>query len=237
MRRQGTLLVRPPTRRRVTAVVDRLRATYGDPRLGNPTDPVADLVFVLLSARTPPSRGRATYDALRTRYSCWEDLLAAPEPDLAALLAPAGLARRRSHQIRGAIAAIRAAFGSVTLDPLRNRSEGDAEELLVSLPGVSRKTAKCVMMYTLGFKVLPVDVHVHRISSRLGWITIPRPEQSHAALEAIVPPALRYSLHVGCVAHGRAACTARAPQCPSCVLLSCCARASVTPAVLQTQAT
>ncbi len=231
MRRPGTRLVRPPARRRVAAVVDLLRAVYGDPRLGNPTDPVDDLIFVLLSARTPPSRAIAAYDTLRDRYGSWETVARAPHEDLATLLAPAGFARRRSHQIRGAIAAIRAAFGSVTLDPLRDRTEGDAEEFLVRLPGVSRKTAKCVMMYTLGFRVLPVDVHVHRISFRLGWITIPRPEQSHAALEAIVPPALRYSLHVGCIAHGRATCTARAPRCRSCALLSCCARACVVPVV------
>ncbi len=89
-------------------------------------------------------------------------------------------------------------------------------ELLVSLPGVSEKVAKCIMMYTLNHRVLPVDVHVHRVVSRLGWTKRKRADQCHQELESLVPPRWRYAFHVGCVLHGRAVCRAQKPLCGNC---------------------
>ena len=47
------------------------------------------------------------------------------------------------------------------------------------------KVSRCVMVYTMGFEVLPVDAHMHRVAKRLGWTKIDRPEKSHDELEAL----------------------------------------------------
>lgn len=102
-------------------------------------------------------------------------------------------------------------------------SDTDAEAFLVALPGVSRKVAKCVMMYSLDRRVLPVDVHVHRLATRLGMRVKKRPDTSQDLIEDAVPPRLRYGFHVNAVAHGREVCLPRNPRCTVCRLADECA--------------
>ncbi len=96
---------------------------------------------------------------------------------------------------------------------------------LVSLPGVGPKTARCVLMYSLGRYVLPVDTHVWRVSERLGWVAGGKhpDERRSAELEGKIDPSLRYSLHVTMVAHGRKTCGVH-PRCERCVLEPLCAK-------------
>ena len=106
---------------------------------------------------------------MKHRFGSWDELLKAPIKTLPRLIKPAGLAAKKSAQIAGTLRKIHADFGTCDLGALKGVPESEAEAYLVSLPGVSLKVAKCVMMYTLGAKVLPVDAHVHRVSGRLGW--------------------------------------------------------------------
>ena len=58
---------------------------------------------------------------------------------------------------------------------------------LIKLPGVGRKVASCVLVYAFNKAAIPVDVHVHKISNRLGWVKTKTPEQTEKALEKIIP--------------------------------------------------
>jgi len=99
----------------------------------------------------------------------------------------------------------------------------EAEAYLTSLPGVGIKTAKCVLMYSLGREVLPVDTHVLRVATRLDLVNPDTTRsQAHRLLEAEIPPKDRYAFHVNALAHGRAVCKAREPDCPSCPLKAEC---------------
>ena len=95
-----------------------------------------------------------------------------------------------------------------------------------SIAGVSDKVARCVMMYTLGAKVLPVDAHVHRLARRLGWTERKRADECHSELEAIIPPERRFTFHVAAILHGRAVCRPRDPRCAECCLRSYCPTAA-----------
>jgi endonuclease-3 len=149
--------------------------------------------------------------------------LRAPPRVLRKILGPAGLSLVKSRQIRATLGRIRRDFGKCDLSALRrNQDTGQVEVYLVSLPGVSTKVARCVMMYTLAAQVLPVDAHVHRIAGRLGWIDRRRADQSHEELDALVPASLRYAFHVDCIAHGRAICRPQKPNCPRCCLKRYC---------------
>jgi endonuclease III len=101
-------------------------------------------------------------------------------------------------------------------------STAECERFLTSLPGVGRKVAKCVLMYSLGRPVLTVDVHVHRIAGRVGLTVKRRPDTSQDLIEAAVPPNLRYGFHVNAVAHGRKVCTPRNPKCGRCIISVWC---------------
>jgi endonuclease III len=206
----------------VRTICNLLKRNYGTPRFGNPSDPLDDLIYIILSNRTTPGMARSAYRDLQKRFRKWEEILAVPGSVLRSLLKPAGLSTVKSRHIRAALRSIRERFGSCDLRPLSKLSAGAAQDYLIGLPGVSEKVAKCVMMYTLNMQVLPVDSHVHRIASRLGWTARRRADQCHEELEALVPPTLRRNFHVACIAHGRKVCRPRNPLCRDCCINHYC---------------
>jgi endonuclease III len=224
-KKTGTIWRRPSSSRTQTVrrVCEILTRTYGTPRFGNPSDPLQDLLYVILSNKTAPQVSRETYARLRKQFPRWEDILEAPITKLQALLRPAGLSHVKSRQIRAALRAIRQRFGRRGLIPLKRWQPEEAEDFLTSLPGVSKKVAKCVMMYTLGMRVLPVDSHVHRVAVRLGWTNKKRADQCHEELEALIAPTLRKNFHVCCIAHGRKVCRPAKPLCHQCGIRRYCA--------------
>jgi endonuclease III len=215
---KGEIWNLPPVERAriVAAVCEKLVAAYGLPRFGNPDDPLDDLVYIILSNRASPSVAGKLFAAVKERYPRWEDVLESQSSTLTELIKPGGLSAKKSAQIASLLQKIKAEFGACDLGSLRGRPESEVESQLVSLPGVSLKVAKCVMLYTLNAEVLPVDAHVHRVTGRLGWTRRKRADQCHEELEALVSRERRYAFHVDCIAHGRAICRANNPACERC---------------------
>jgi endonuclease III len=182
------------------------------------------LVYIIMSNKTSPRMARSVYRQLKKAYRTWDRMLAAPISEVRRILLPAGLAGVKSRQLRAAMRAIRRDWGTCDLRPLRRLPTGEAEEYLVSLDGVSEKVAKCVLMYTVGRDVLPVDGHVHRLATRLGWTRRKRADQCHAELEAVVPAHRRHAFHVDAVAHGRLLCRPTQPLCAECCINQYCER-------------
>lgn len=206
----------------VRRVCESLLLRYGRPRLGNPDEPVDDLVFIILSNKTSPKTASSVFRQLKREFVSWEKLAVAPLATIRRVLRPAGLSHIRSRQLRATLRRIETDFGACTLSALMCLSQLQVESYLTSLSGVSVKVAKCVMLYTMGFDVLPVDAHVHRIAIRLGWINRKRADQCHDELEAIVPPKYRYVFHVGGIMHGRQVCRPVNPKCDECSLRRLC---------------
>lgn len=206
----------------VEAVCDALASAYPPTRLGNPREPLADLIYITVSNRTTSEQAETAYKSVRSRIRSWDGLLTLPKGDLQAALRPAGLSKIKASFIIGIARTLRSRFGRVTLAPLRPMTDNERLDFLTSLPGVSGKVARCVMMYCFGSPVLPVDVHVHRLAKRLGWTRRKRADQSHDELEALVPPEKRMRFHVDAILHGRDVCASRNPKCGNCVLRNYC---------------
>lgn len=224
VRRTGMIWSKPPRVRVqiVRRVCEALERHYGRPRLGNPEDPLDDLVYTVISNKTSPEMALRTYARIKREFVSWNEVLGSPASVLQSLLQPAGLATVKSQQIRAALQKIKKDSNSCDLNQLQGRSEGEIQEYLISLPGVSEKVAKCVMMYTMGADVLPVDSHVYRIAKRLGWTSRKRADQCHDELEALVPPKRRYTFHVDCILHGRSICHPKNPTCARCCISRHC---------------
>lgn len=199
----------------VTRVCEALEAEYGRPRLGNPGKPLDDLIFILISNRTSPHLAEQTYQRLKENFPKWENVLESSPSKLRDLLKPAGLSLKKSRQIRSLLGKVKSDFGRCSLHTLVSWQDSEIHEYLTQLSGVSDKVAKCVMLYTLSSKVLPVDVHVYRVSKRLGWTARNRAAQAHDELEALIPPSRRFAFHVDCIAHGRLICRSK-PDCKRC---------------------
>lgn len=206
----------------------RLKVRYGVSRLGNPSDPLDDLIFIILSSRTRGIVYQEIFGLIKRKYSSWDRILKIGPDDLEKHLRRGGLSRKKAGQIYQILSILKERCGEVSLDVLNEMSDGEAEKFLINLPGIGLKTARCVLMYALGRQVFPVDAHIIRILSYFGLINSNiRPEYAQDALQNIVPKGLRYSLHVNLVTHGRETCIPGHPLCGRCVLRDICPMAQI----------
>lgn len=202
----------------------RLRQKYKSPRHHNKKDPLDELVFILLSAKTTEASYLRTYGALRKRFHRWFDLLDTPVGTVAALIHEGGLSVKKEGQLRSLLIEVQTSIGRSDFAKIRSQSTWEATRVLAALPGIGLKSARCVLMYSLGREVFPVDTHCRRVLSRLGAIPFERLTDSvQDKIQELVPPSIRYDLHVNLVAHGRIVCTARGPRCSACILKARCA--------------
>ena len=219
-----SLIAAARLRRKVHRVTDLLATRYGSPHHDNKDDPLDELIFIILSQMTTHWSFGRVYNRLKKAASSWRLLLSMPPHRVRTLIADAGLSRQKTRQILAIVRRLDSDFGDVSLEALKSMRTFAAEAYLTSLPGVGVKTAKCVLMYSLGRPVLPVDTHVRRIATRVGLIG-PRVPHSkvHGVLEAVVAPRDRYRFHVNAIVHGRNVCVAKVPRCAECVLAAICA--------------
>jgi endonuclease-3 len=180
------------------------------------------LVFIILSQMTTHHSFNRVFNRLRATRG-WGTIASMPIRRLTSLIKDAGLSKQKAPRIKAILRQIKADFGDVTLEPLRAMSDADAYSYLIGLPGVGEKSAKCVLMYSLKRKVLPVDTHGLRVSRRLGLVSEDTTLLNvHHRLEVAVPRRDRYSFHVNVIEHGRKLCLPFRPRCPVCPLKDLC---------------
>lgn len=212
----------------VTGHVGRvLKERYRDFPHHNRKNPLEELLFILCSVQTQESNYRKTFAALRRAFPRFDDLVSASARAIARPLKPGGLSPTKSKAIRKICANIQARFGKVTLAALQRMNNEECEVFLTSLPGVGTKVARCVMMYSLGREVFPVDTHCWRICRRLGWIRSTSRDGACSRrdmdrLQTKIPVKLRFSLHVNLISLGREFCTDGNPRCSECPLAPMC---------------
>ena len=94
---------------------------------------------------------------------------------------------------------------------------------MLTLPGVGRKTANCVIVYGFREPAIPVDTHVHRISNRLGIVKTNSPEETERELVKIADRKDWLDLNEVFVRFGQTVCKPIGPKCPTCMLNNVCA--------------
>ncbi|OLE69680.1 MAG: hypothetical protein AUI36_04585, partial [Cyanobacteria bacterium 13_1_40CM_2_61_4] len=182
----------------------RLKGTYAFDSLGNFSNPLDELVYIVLSTRTRGSVFQRTFRELRKTFPRWDKAARARTRSIEHVLAPAGLSKKKAGWLKQALRAIIDREGKPSLNRLRKLSDHDAEAYLTALPGVGLKTARCVLMYSLGRRVFPVDANARRLLERLGLLD-PSTHYYyvHDVAQDLVPPQLRIDLHIYSVIHGR----------------------------------
>ncbi|MGH2982430.1 MAG: endonuclease III domain-containing protein, partial [Solirubrobacterales bacterium] len=210
---------RRPRRRRVRAIRDRLRKMYGRPRNRPHGEPVEELVRTVLSQNTNDRNRDVAYARLRERFGSWEAVRDAPAAEVVEAIRPGGLAQQKGPRIQQILDQL---GDPIDLAWLAAAPREQAIAYLTALPGVGRKTAACVQIFSFGLPEIPVDTHVHRVGGRLGLFPAGgNLERAHDEMLAITDPADAYELHMNLIRHGREICRP-APRCERCDLRRMC---------------
>ncbi|ELZ12677.1 endonuclease III [Halovivax asiaticus JCM 14624] len=196
-------------------VIDRLEAEYPDSTISlRYSNRLELLIAVILSAQCTDERVNAETEHLFETYQSPEDYANAPQEELAEALNSINFYNNKAGYIREACALIVEEHDGEVPDTM---------DELTELPGVGRKTANVVLQH--GHDVVEgivVDTHVQRLTRRLGITEEERPEAIEQDLLDIVPEGYWVQFTHLLIDHGRATCTARNPDCESCVLADIC---------------
>jgi len=198
-----------------SAVVKFLKERYGT-EIARPwyQDPFKLLIGCVLSQRTREENTEAACKALFEVASTPKQILGLSTPMLRQLIKPAGLAKQKASNIKR--------ICRILLKKYRGAVPAD-RELLLELPGVGPKTADVTLCYAFGQPCIPVDVHVNRISRRLGLVGGEiKLEQVGDALQKIFPKIDWHLINRGFVLFGREICLPRNPKCSTCPFNTFC---------------
>jgi endonuclease-3 len=222
-----------PSSARVARIRDRLRELYGIPRMGPHGRPLDELILTVLSQSTNDRNRDVAFLRLRERFAApagpidYAAVLAAPVTEVEQAIRPGGISRVKSARIQAILAMISSSArdpeNPLSLDWMREAPLSESRDYLCALPGVGRKTAACVLLFSYGLPEVPVDTHVSRVGMRLGLF---RPgasfDELHDQMLSLTPAGQELEFHVNLLRHGRRTCHARTPACGECALARMC---------------
>ncbi|MGH2918839.1 MAG: endonuclease III domain-containing protein [Solirubrobacteraceae bacterium] len=211
---------KPPARARVERLRTRLAEVYGVPVQPPHGDALAELVLTVLSQSTNDRNRDVAFARLRERFPSWDAVRDAPVEEIEEAIRPGGISKVKSARIQ---AILRAIGDPLDLSWMREAPIEESRAYLCALPGVGRKTAACVLLFSFGLRDVPVDTHVSRVATRLGLLRPGAPfEELHDAMVDLTPEGAELELHVNLLRHGRRTCHAQRPDCWSCPLRRMC---------------
>jgi endonuclease III len=210
-------------------IAARLHEKYGTPHLGNLADPTDEFAYIVLSRKTAERAYRASFRSLKN-LGPWSVIQSLDHDVIERAIQGGGLERKKTAAIIDGLAAIRERFGAPDLSRAAGNCDDELFDFIVSLPEIGPKSALCIMLYSFQRAVFPVDAHVGRVLARtevMGAVGVDLAPMGHKKrqreLRDLVPPDLRFGLHVNLVAHGRMSCKAVNPCCSDCIIRDLCA--------------
>ncbi len=199
------------TRYMVLPAADKVVEIYG-------RDPFLILVSCILSLRTKDTVSFPASVRLFSLAKTPKEFIALPVELIATTIYPVCFYRQKALRIHAISMRLVYEFDSIV---------PQSEHVLLSFPGVGRKTMNLVRGIAFGIPALCVDTHVHKVANRLGWVTTKKPEQTEQALKKIVPPEYWISLNTLLVMWGQNICTPVSPRCSSCLINNLCPKIGV----------
>ena len=193
--------VKPP---RMTALQELHEAETGN---------FSILIGTILSARTKDEATAKAVKGLFSKYKTPKALAHAKVKDIEKIIKSIGFYHVKSKRIIEVAKIIDFQFKGIVPDDM---------ETLLKLPGVGRKTANCVLVYAFEKPAIPVDIHVHRISNRLGLVETKTPEETELALMKKIPKKFWIDINDTFVMYGQNICKPISPMCDVCKIKRNC---------------
>ena len=188
-------------------------------RMRNNPDAFRILISCLLSLRTQDKNTEKASSKLFAVATSPEGILALPDAELENLIFSSGHYKKKSRTLKHVSEIILKEF---------NGKVPETKEELMSIKGIGPKTANIVLAFAFGEEVIPVDVHVHIVSNRLGWVNTKTPEKTEKELEKILPKEYWKDFNAIFVQFGKEICITISPKCSACPINNYCQKIGVT---------
>ena len=176
------------------------------------------LISCLLSLRTRDENTEKVTKNLFAVAQTPEEIIKLPIKKLEKLIFSSGYYKNKARTLKH--------VSSVILERFKGKVPDNKEELL-SIKGIGPKTANVVLCFAFDKNAIPVDVNVHRIANRLGWVKEKTPEKTEKALEKVLPEKYWKKINGLFILHGRAVCLPRKPKCSICVIEQYCGKIGI----------
>jgi endonuclease-3 len=181
--------------------------------------PFRVLISCLLSLRTKDETTAPAVQRLFAIADTPQGILKIPQKEIEKLIYPVGFYRVKARVLRQVSSDILSRFGGRVPDTMDD---------LLTLGGVGRKTANLVLSQGWKKEAICVDVHVHRITNRLGYVKTRNPDETEFALRRKLPVASWRVINQILVAFGQNHCRPVSPHCSTCPVAKDCSRVGVT---------
>ena len=180
--------------------------------------PWAVLVSTIISLRTKDEVTLVASERLLNKTKSPKELNAMKQSEIEKLIYPAGFYRNKAISLKK--------IASILLEKYNGKVPSLMDELL-ALPGVGRKTANLVLTEAYDLEGLCVDIHVHRISNRCGWLSSKDPDETEMILRKILPGKYWKRINYLLVLYGQKLCRPVSPFCSNCVIKKYCSQSGV----------
>jgi endonuclease-3 len=177
------------------------------------TGPFSILIGTILSARAKDEATARVVKELFSKYKNPKQLANAKIKDIEKIIKSIGFFRVKSKRIIEVAKIIDKKYKGKVPEDL---------DTLVQLPGVGRKTANCVLVYAFEQPAIPVDIHVHRISNRLGLVDTKNPEETEQELMKKIKKKFWIDINDTFVMYGQNICKPISPMCDVCQIKKSC---------------
>jgi len=176
-------------------------------------DPFKILIGTILSARTRDEITTKVIKSLFTEFKNPNELSKANLKDLKKAIQKIGFYNVKAARIKE--------VSQIIVEKYNGKVPAKLDDLL-TLPGVGRKTANCVLVYGFKKPAIPVDVHVHRIANRIGIVNTKMPEETEIVLRKSIERKYWTRVNETFVTFGQNICLPRNPKCNVCHLTKLC---------------
>jgi len=202
------------TGKNIPLIVKSIRKSLGETKATvAKEDPFQVLISTVLSQRTRDESTERASKRLFSKYRNPRQLSQAPLEKIYPLIMESGFYKTKALRIRE--------ISRILVEKYKGKVPRDFDRL-ISLPGVGRKTANCVLVYAYQIPAIPVDTHVHRISNRIGLVKTKTPEQTETELIRIVPRKNWMDFNDLFVKFGQRICQPIKPMCWKCPIIKLC---------------
>jgi endonuclease-3 len=206
----------------LNTVIDTLNKKYPAKQNKSKSSILDVLIATKLSQNTTDKTSYIAFNNLKKKFGSWEDVATGNLNDIKSAITVCGLTNTKAVQIKAMLKQMMKNYGKLDLSFLKKMKEDEVYEELLEYKGIGVKTISCVLGFSLGRNVFPVDTHINRILNRIGIVKTKTPEQTFEKSKLIIPDTKKMQFHTSLIKFGREICKAITPLCYDCFIYDYC---------------